>query len=65
MGDQAAIPSTESYYSPASRRHAEQTRERARRTQIEKERQEFAEERRRLTRLGADPAWIDRVLPRE
>lgn len=65
MDVQPAIPSVEGYYSASSRRHAGQTRERARRKRIEKERQEIAEERRRLTRLGADPAWIDRVLPRE
>ena len=46
------------YYSDASRRFAAQTRERARRERLEKERL-------RLTRLGADPAWLERVFPRE
>ena len=46
------------YYSADSRRHAEQTRKRARRKQREKERL-------RLTQLGADPAWLNRVLPRD
>jgi hypothetical protein len=49
---------TKRYYSGASRRGAEQTPKRARRKQRERERE-------RLTRLGADPAWLDRVLPNE
>jgi hypothetical protein len=49
-------PSRTTYYSDASRRHAEQTRKRSRRKQREKERA-------RLTRLGVDPAWLERVLP--
>jgi hypothetical protein len=44
------------YYSERSRRCAEQTRKRARRKQRQKERE-------RLTRLGADPTWLERVLP--
>lgn len=55
MGDQSTIPSTKTYYSAASRRHAKQTRNRARRERLEKE-------RRRLIALGADPAWLDRVF---
>ena len=43
------------YYSPASRRGAEQTRNRARRKRLEKE-------RRQLISLGADPTWLDRVF---
>jgi hypothetical protein len=38
-----------------SRRFAEQTRKRVRREQRERERE-------RLRRLGADPAWLDRVF---
>ena len=46
------------YYSDASRRWAEQTRKRANRKEREKERE-------RLLRLGADPAWLERMLPVE
>ena len=46
------------YSSDASRRFAAQTRERARRERLEKDRL-------RLKRLGVDPAWLERVFPRE
>ena len=36
-------------------RHAKQTRQEARRKLLERERE-------RLLRLGADPAWVDRVI---
>ena len=42
------------YYSERSRRNAEVTRKKARRKQREKERA-------RLTRLGVDPAWLERT----
>jgi hypothetical protein len=44
------------YYSERSRRCAEQTRKLARRKRRQQERE-------RLTRLGVDPAWLERVLP--